>query len=90
MKGFGIGSGGAAIVAAAVLLVSMPAPEAQAATRICRQLEAELASSGGGGSARAGRFDAAIAEQHEQMAIARAQAVDGGCGFGVLGGELSK
>ncbi|MDQ6437749.1 DUF2865 domain-containing protein [Mesorhizobium sp. LHD-90] len=84
MKGFGIGLGGAAIVAAAILLVSTPALEAQGATRICRQLEAELAS-GGGGSARAGRYDAAIAKQREQMAIARAQAEDAGCGFALLG-----
>ena len=86
MKGLRIGFGGIALLAGLAALVFTSAEPVGASTRLCRQLEAELVSTGnGGGGARARKFDDAIARQREQMAIARAQAKDAGCGFALLG-----
>ena len=72
-------------VPALLLVFVLPdAALAQAGTRACRQLEAQLAAlSGGGGSTR--RYDTAIERQREQMDKARAQARQAGCGFAFLG-----
>lgn len=75
--------------AATLLVVLLPdAAAAQAGTRACRQLEAELASlprGGGGSPAQVRRYDAAIERQRDQMAKARSQARQAGCGFIVTG-----
>lgn len=84
MRGLRIGFGGAALLAGLAILVLSSAEPVGASTRLCRQLEAELINAGNGG-ARARRYDDAIARQREQMAIARAQAKDAGCGFALLG-----
>lgn len=63
------------------------ATDAAANTRVCRQLEAELASaSTGGGSAKYKKYDAAVARQRDQLDIARRQARRAGCGFSFFGG----
>jgi hypothetical protein len=62
--------------------------EAQAQTRVCRQLEAQLASLGsgdGGGSRQSRRYEAAIERQRDQIAIARDQAREAQCGFAIIG-----
>ncbi|MFI0845468.1 DUF2865 domain-containing protein [Mesorhizobium sp. IMUNJ 23232] len=86
MRGLRIGFGGIALLAGLAVLVLTSAEPVGASTRLCRQLEAELVSAGnGGGGVRARKFDEAITMQREQMAIARAQAKDAGCGFALLG-----
>ncbi|MEQ1954330.1 DUF2865 domain-containing protein [Mesorhizobium yinganensis] len=86
MKGLRIGFGGVALLAGLAMLVFTTTQPVGASTRLCRQLEAELVSAdNGGGGGRAGRYDDAIARQREQMAIAREQARDAGCGFALLG-----
>jgi hypothetical protein len=71
-----------AVLAAAVLGLGFT--EAEAASRRCRQIEAQLASTGGG-SGRAAKYDKAVAAQEGQLARARAQARDAGCGLSFLG-----
>lgn len=90
------GIGGAARRAfAACLLLAAFAPDAalaQAGTRLCRQLEAQLASLPAGrqaSPAHARRYDEAISRQRDQMARARAQARQAGCGFAVTGRMVS-
>lgn len=64
---------------------------ASATTRVCRQIEAELASSGDdGSSARVRQHDRAISRQREQMAIARGQARDADCGYATFGASVRK
>lgn len=88
-------SGAARRAFAAGLLLAVLAPDAafaQAGTRLCRQLEAQLASLPGGGKAspaHARRYDDAISRQRDQMAKARAQARQAGCGFAVTGRMVS-
>lgn len=60
--------------------------DAAANTRVCRQLEAELASAGGGGSAKFKKYDAAVARQRDQIDLARRQARRASCGFSFFGG----
>jgi hypothetical protein len=62
---------------AAALLAGVTA--ADAASRVCRQLEAELASGGGGGQAK--RYERAITGQRQQLEAARSRARQSGCGF---------
>ena len=78
-----------ALAPALLLALLLPDPAlAQAGTRLCRQLEAQLASlsgSGNGSATHVRRYDAAIERQRDQMAKARAQARQAGCGVGVTG-----
>ncbi len=71
---------------ATVLVATAGAVPADAKSRVCRQLEAELSapSSGKGSSAQVRKYDAAIDRQRDQLAIARKQARDAGCGFALL------
>lgn len=73
--------------AAMALATILPAASAEASARLCRQLETQLAatSSGGGSSAKAKRYDAAIARQQEQMRKARSQMEQAGCGRAMFG-----
>lgn len=66
--------------------------QATAASRLCRQLQAELASIGNGGRAsptQIGKYDSAIARQVEEMAKARSRAQREGCGFSLFGGNIA-
>ena len=77
----------AALAAGAVALIALLAAPASAKARVCRQLEAELASTGGGGgggSAQVKRYDRAVAEQRDQLSTARSRARRAGCGFSFL------
>ena len=66
----------------ALLLLAGPAV---AGGRVCRQLEAELASLGsGGGSGKAGKYDRLVAAQENQISAARSRARRAGCGFSLL------
>lgn len=80
----GRATGAALALALACLLAATSA--ATANTRVCRQLEAELASAGSGGSAKFRKYDAAVTRQREQLDIARRQARRAGCGFSFFGG----
>lgn len=75
----------------AFALVFCSSNRAEAGSRICRQLRAELASLQKGGSAgQQRRYDGAIARQNSELAKARAQARDAGCGFSLFGGSISQ
>lgn len=76
---------GAALALAFACLLAATAG-ADANTRVCRQLEAELASAGNGGSAKYRKYDAAVNRQRDQLDIARRQARRAGCGFSFFGG----
>lgn len=67
-----------------VLALTLVIGDAEAATRICRQLESQLAEAGRGGGrspAEARRYDRAIEAQQRQLEKARRQANRSGCGF---------
>jgi hypothetical protein len=77
-----------AMLCASLLLVAPQVQPAAAASRVCRQLEAELAAVRGGGKQGLYRkYDRAVAAQAVQIAIARRQARAAGCGFRILGGN---
>ncbi len=63
-----------------------------ASSRVCRQLEAELASvgSGGGGSAQFRRYDAALSKQRQQLSAAKSNARAAGCGFTLFGSNVQQ
>jgi hypothetical protein len=82
----------AAVLLGLLLSATWGVAEPQAASRACRQLEADLAaaSRGGGGPAMIRKYDAAIARQHEQISKARGQASQAGCGFSLFGRNLNQ
>lgn len=79
----------AALIAATLALASQSSEAIAAGSRVCRQLEAELASASGGGRSSAHSLrkqEAAIARQREQLQLAKRQARGAGCGFKLFGG----
>jgi hypothetical protein len=75
-----------AITLAVIVMVAAPGAPASADSRLCRQLEAELAAAvNGGGSAAVPKYDDAIARQRDELAKARRQARDRRCSFSLLG-----
>ncbi|MGX9143773.1 DUF2865 domain-containing protein [Mesorhizobium sp. 128a] len=76
----------------ALVLSAVAATEPQAASRVCRQLEAELASSsnGGGKSGMVRKYDNAIARQLEQLSKVRGRASDANCGFSLFSRNVSQ
>ncbi len=65
----------------------------QAASRVCRQLEADLVAAsrgGGGGPAMIRKYDAAIGRQREQISKARGQANSAGCGFSLFSRNINQ
>jgi hypothetical protein len=76
----------AALILAAAAIMSLLPESALAASRVCRQLEAELASGGGRPAAGARRTEASIARQNEALQTAKRQARRAGCGFKLFGG----
>ena len=80
-------------LAAAVLFVLLPTIAAEASTRLCRQLEAQLAAlpsgGAGGSSTQAKRYDAAIRRQQEQMRKAREQGQQAACGRAMFGRSVA-
>lgn len=79
-----------ALAFAAVIAVSHPVT-AEANTRVCRQLEAQLAAlpAGGGSAGKARRYDAAITRQQDQIRKAREQGRQAGCGRFISGAAVS-
>ncbi|KRB19910.1 MULTISPECIES: DUF2865 domain-containing protein [Mesorhizobium] len=75
-----------------LLLSGATITEPQAASRVCRQLEADLAaaSRGGGGPAMIRKYDAAIDRQREQISKARGQADNAGCGFSLFSRNVNQ
>ena len=66
---------------------------ADAAPRICRQLQAELAAvstKGGGGPKLLAKYDDAIARQRQELEKARQRAGAAGCGFSLFGGSIAQ
>ncbi|MET2826561.1 DUF2865 domain-containing protein [Mesorhizobium shangrilense] len=63
-----------------------------AASRVCRQLEADLAATSGGDGKPAliGKYDDAIARQREQIFKARSQSSSAGCGFSLFGSNVTE
>ncbi len=76
---------GAALALALACLLAATSG-AMSNTRVCRQLETELASAGNSGSTKSRKYDAAVTRQREQLDIARRQARRAGCGFSFFGG----
>ncbi|WP_457153632.1 DUF2865 domain-containing protein [Mesorhizobium sp. P5_C1] len=71
----------------ALVLSAIAVTEPQAASRVCRQLEADLAAAsrgGGGGPALIRKYDAAIERQREQISRARSKSSSAGCGFSLF------
>ncbi len=66
--------------------------EAKAASRICRQLQAELASlpRGGGSARQVGKYDDAIDRQRSEIAKARDRVRSAGCNFFLFGGSVAQ
>ena len=81
-----------AMLLGVVALICAGTSEASAASRVCRQLEAELASLGNGGRAsptQIGKYDSAITRQGQELAKARSRAQRAGCGFSIFGGNIA-
>lgn len=85
---------GKQVLAAALFGVAAFAfvPASEAASRTCRQLEAELAgtSRGNASPGQLRKYDAAIARQHDEVAKARGQARYLGCGFSLFSSNVSQ
>ncbi|WP_421912873.1 DUF2865 domain-containing protein [Mesorhizobium sp.] len=81
-----------AVLLGALVLSCLVMSQPQAASRSCRQLEADLAaaSTGGGKPALLGKYDDAIARQHEQISKARSQSSSAGCGFSLFGSNVTE
>lgn len=78
-----------ALLALSLCVVIVPSG-ADAASRVCRQLESQLASlPRGGGSGSAARYDTAITRQKEQMQRVRQQSRRAGCGMAILRSSVS-
>ncbi|MGX5828311.1 DUF2865 domain-containing protein [Mesorhizobium sp. 43Arga] len=76
-----------------LLLAGAAITEPQAASRVCRQLEADLAAAsrgGGGGPAMIRKYGAAIDRQREQISKAREQADSAGCGFSLFSRNINR
>ncbi|MER8505553.1 DUF2865 domain-containing protein [Mesorhizobium sp. M0028] len=74
----------AAALLGALLLCDIAVTQAQAASRLCRQLETDLAAAsrgGGGKPALLRKYDDAIARQRQQISKAVSQSSSAGCGF---------
>ena len=79
----------AAFVAATIALALLSSEAMAASSRVCRQLEAELASGGSGSRRAARKQDVSIVRQREQLQFAKRQARRAGCGFRLFGGSNS-
>lgn len=79
----------AALIAATLALASLSSESMAAGSRVCRQLEAELAAGGGRPPAQLRKHDTSIARQREQLQSARREARRAGCGFRLFGGSNS-
>ena len=91
MKGAGLKLTHLVALLAALAGSAVAVTESQAASRICRQLEGELAAArGGGGPGIVRKYDDAIQRQREQLAKARSRASDANCGFTLFSRNVSQ
>jgi len=92
MKGVGFRLAHLVALLAALAGSAIAMTQSQAATRACRQLEAELAATrgGGGGPGIVRKYDDAITRQREQLAKARGRASDANCGFTLFSRNVSQ
>lgn len=72
--------------ACAVIFLLSALAGAEAASRLCRQLEADLASASGGSSSQTRRYDRAIAKQRDAIRQTRDRLRGENCGFSLFGG----
>lgn len=80
-----------AIALAIIALAAAPGAQAFADSRLCRQLEAELAAAANpGGSVALAKYDDAIARQRDELIRARRQARGQKCGFSLLGNGVKQ
>jgi hypothetical protein len=79
---------GAVMAVVLLALAALLQDAASASSRVCRQLEAELAG-GGRTAAQSRKNDAAIAKQRAQLQAAKRQARASGCGFRLFGSASS-
>ncbi|HTV71835.1 MAG TPA: DUF2865 domain-containing protein [Rhizobiaceae bacterium] len=84
-----VGRKGLAGAALLLTALALGLTDAAAASRLCRQLEAQLASGGGGGgnSAQFKKYDRAVAKQRDQLSKARSTARRSGCRFTLFGSD---
>lgn len=77
------------MTAVSLMLPLAPSYALAASAQLCRQLEAELATTAKGNqsSAKARQYDRAIAEQERQLAITEAEWQRADCGYGPDGGS---
>ncbi|MER9963147.1 DUF2865 domain-containing protein [Mesorhizobium sp. M0045] len=74
----------AAALLGVLLLCGIAVTQSQAASRLCRQLEADLGAASRGGGGKPGllrKYDDAIARQRQQISKAVSQSSSAGCGF---------
>jgi hypothetical protein len=92
MKGSGFKLTHLAVLLGALVASAFAVTEPQAASRICRQLEADLANftGGGGQPGMIRKYDDAIARQRQQLAKARGQAGNAGCGFSLFSRNINQ
>jgi len=92
MKGAGLKLTHLVALLAALAGSAIAVTESPAASSICRQLEAELAATrgGGGGPGLVRKYDDAITRQREQLAKARGRASDANCGFTLFSRNVSQ
>jgi hypothetical protein len=92
MKGAGLKLTHLLALLAALAGSAVAETQSQAASRACRQLEAELAATrgGGGGPGIVRKYDDAIQRQREQLAKARGRASDANCGFTLFSRNVSQ
>ncbi|MBZ9988444.1 DUF2865 domain-containing protein [Mesorhizobium sp. BH1-1-5] len=92
MKGLGLKLTHLFALLAALAGSAVAVTQSQAASRACRQLEAELAATrgGGGGPGIVRKYDDAIQRQREQLAKARGRASDANCGFTLFSRNVSQ
>ncbi len=82
-----------AVLLGALTLSAVSVTEPQAASRVCRQLEAQLADASNGGGSKPGmvrKYDSAIRRQQEQIAKVQDRAADANCGFSLFSGNVSQ
>ncbi len=79
------------LLAVGVMLAATSTQSAAAASRLCRQLEAELASAGGNprSTAKVRKYDLAINKQREQLLKALGRRQSAGCGRSLFGNGIA-
>ncbi|MFC5585917.1 DUF2865 domain-containing protein [Nitratireductor kimnyeongensis] len=75
---------------AAAPIAATPLVQAEAASRICKTLEAQLAATPSGSSSKSRSYARAIAKQQHQLGIVRSRMKQAKCGFGIFGNRIAQ